>query len=85
MPGSGAYADSEVGAAAATGLDNSKITFYACMITFHYSVNDDIKTCWNQHNTGIVHCTLNSQSMAKLRTLLKPDEAEHYATLAWSG
>ncbi len=28
MPGSGAYADSEVGAAAATGLDDSKITFY---------------------------------------------------------
>ncbi len=28
MPGSGAYADSEVGAAAATGLDDSKNTFY---------------------------------------------------------
>jgi hypothetical protein len=30
--------------------------------------NDGIKTCWNQHITGIVHCTLNSQSMAKFRT-----------------
>ncbi len=53
MPGSGAYADSEVGAAAATGLDDSKITFYFSLF------NDGMKTCWNPHITGIVHYTLN--------------------------